>query len=324
MTDLGTSDLERILDYLDGRLSTREMVEYEIRLTRDDELREAHESFERMDTLQRVALRRRNQLSAESGSQRSRSAWGKVILALVAASVALIAMRYGLDGSSGAPDVEVAVVASGATLLEHNVLLGLSGGDERTVPAGFGSRGDELAVVPDDDYLALVAGPTRARLEGALESGTDEQYAGNFVLAIRAVRDSWVVVLLFTEGGRAVGARGEPGRVAFPSEASWDAQSGFVDGGGVRVLPTENVIRVQGDASEHVEYRPGFLVPRRAGHLTVLVGLRSEALDDALRLEIESELGAFAASSADEAASYWRRRLEGFDLDTQVLEVIED
>lgn len=327
MTKLVEQDLERILDYLDGQLPVPEMIAHEVRLTHDEDLRASHEAFERIDLLQRAALGRRAGIQGAFRADRRDdrgppTLWGRTIP--VAALVLIVLGLRLLPGGMDPRGFDVVAVATAPTLLEFNQQLGLQAGDERKLPAGYASRGGDLTAVSDEEYLALITDPTRAWIAAALASDPGPIRAGHFVLPVHPGRSARVVVLLFTEDGRPVGARGEPGSIAYPAGTAWDDSSGLVEGGRVTVLPVENVTPRTDDAGAGLQYAPGFLVPLQSGRLHVLVGLRSAPLDEALRAEIGSALRSTEPSNGAEALARWQERLEDLGFRTATLVVLED
>jgi anti-sigma factor RsiW len=288
------ADLLLILDYLDGKLSQAEGLAFELRLSEEPELAAERDELERMDHLQRAAAVTPQKAQPAPVQH---SSWRRALVAVAATVAVVFAARWLVTSTSIEPELHIAILASGPTLPEHNAALGLDEADARKVPPGFGLRAGAGAgkyeTVPVEEYLALTTAPARERVRAALAEGATSAAAKYFVVPLRSAQDASAVVLLVDADGASV---------AYPVESPWSAASGRLAGGRDHVLPGPVVTRDAGDADALIEYAPGFRVPRRAGELLVLVGLRAEPLDEALRSELR---GATEAMSSPDDLATW-------------------
>ena len=315
------ADLARLLDYLDDRLSEEEMITFEIRMAEVPELSSAAESFLAIDHLERV-------VAGTNARRRRRNRRSQVGLALFLAATLLLLFclwRGFQEASEPAFGFHLALLPSGPTLLQNNLELGLRGAEAAWVPEGWGPRGEGAEVLPADSYFKVVAPLQEARIHTALEAAQAEKQrksgdlqsqerqapvedAECFVVAVKPRVDCSGVVILFNGDGLVIDAHGRTGRAAYPGEEVWSPDTGRLRGLGEQVLPRPNVVLISDDHGRRIDYDPGFLIPKSAVTIHVLVALRQVPLDTAIQNDLQEVLreSAKAAGGGDPERSVSR------------------
>jgi len=308
--ELEEADLLAIIEYLDGEMPPDEMIEFELRLSEDPALETAFESFESTDRLQRRALSRK----APWSKLRLLPRWRVLDLAAAAALLLMIGayfmflrpsdQKHGLP-TSDAIEFDVAALSTGVGVAGFHRALGLVGPEADVRPESWKQalRGaddpGQFTILPDAEYYRDMAPVLETRLERALADPSPLDPIEYFVLPLRVEQELSALVLLVDSQGVVSGALGEPFEAAYPGGASWDQDSGRLQSGRVHVLPQE-MLRWEGEPGDKLQdFEWGFLVPRGARQLTVLVALRSAAFDDGLRASLVEFLASLAGQPRD-------------------------
>ena len=314
-------DLLLILDYIDGRLSTQEMLRAELRFSNDPELGAACESFAAMDALQRELSR------SEAGPLRSSGPThflrGGLGLVSAAAAVLLVvcAGLYITRDRSMPNSMRVVVLRSDVGVAGFNRELQLGPDWLAVDPSQVRGAGD--ADVDARAYFEHVAPIQEQRLEATLEGAGTITPMTYFSLVLKPAEPCSAIVLLMESDGVVVDAEGLPFGVAFPAQEAWNVESGRLQGGSIAVLPRRNLTWDSSGDGRPI-YDPGFLVRGQSGTVLALVGLRAAALDDVLRGALGSKLQELSARARNplttaDALRAWLRE-EGFALQEFLIE----
>ncbi|MFT5290206.1 MAG: hypothetical protein ACI8QS_002081 [Planctomycetota bacterium] len=291
-----------ILDYIDGRLSTEQMMQFEVRLSQEEDLAACFESFESMDQLERqLALVR---------AQPPRLRYlvgGRRLVALAAAGLLVLTAGYLLNRDPGvSKQRQIAILPSSASWTSLNRQVGLDPEWIDTDPSTL--RGGGVSGENYREYYEQLTAALEDRYLGALTGGPNTEATAHFNLVLQLDKAASVVVLLIDSAGRVLDVEGVDFQVAFPGIAPWTAATGRIGAGELVVLPERNARWIEEGQNRRATLDSGFLVPLRAGEIAVLVGLREEALDDELRVSLEETLGELRAGQLDPEQSNTRLR----------------
>lgn len=293
-------DLLRIIDYLDGRLSSNEMMEFEARLADDAELEACFVSFEEMDQLQRDVERLRALKKKPRLSLLTPRTW--------VAAAALLLLSLGLykgnlwswfesplaDEPTG---VQLAILPSGPDAESYHRSLGVVVEDGPELPESWSAvRGPGAQGRPDREYYDWIAPAQAERLATAFETGPVLEPLEYFTIAVRPEEESSAIVLLLDSQGSLRGANGDADSVAYPDADPWNSGSGRLLANVVQVLPRSNV-EWTASTNRLADFAPGFLVPLGVEFVDVLVGHRGEALTEPLRVELMTLIAGLDSSA---------------------------
>jgi len=308
---LQEKDLLLIVDYVDGRLSSEEMVGLEIRFSNEPELAAAYDSFDTIDGLQReVALAQ----VRPKGFRLLRG--GRHLRPVAAAALLLVAASLFLTRDAQRPlATGIALVPSGIAWSDFNRALDVDGtwGD-RTPNVRRASGEPEF---PHREYFDQVSPIQDARFERALAEMSAPPPMYYFNVVLRPESACSALVLIADATGQVVDHEGNPQAPAFPTGDPWTADSGRLAAGLLEVLPRRNL--VWNDADKRVDpYEAGFLVPLQSIRLEVFIGLREQPFDDGLKESLDSMLsdlsaGPRSAETTSRTLQAWMNE-QGFEI----------
>lgn len=251
--DLPDDELALCVAYLDGLLSTEQQLEFERRLAAEPELAARVRRLLETDELLREATQR-TQLQTERVRRRTPWVWA---FALAAAAGLLIWAAASIVAPREEPLFLAALAPSheGARewVQEREQLAGLA------TPGLESPRGDAADPnVTPERFVELASELERAELLRSLQAPSPAALeAGYFVLPLRLVESSDVVVAALSAPGRA--ERIYEGEGLAPGE---------------HMLPTPRFALVGEGAARRVRFQRGFLTPVGCGELQVVVAVR--------------------------------------------------
>lgn len=291
----------RIVDYLDGELDEAARIEFEMELSENPILAEAFESFARVDALRRLPR----------DANRSRSfgdpptPLNALHLLLVAAAAVLLVSAALLLRRGAGDAFDVALLPTARDAAEHNRLIGLDAADLPLdlVDRSRGGTTNDADRPSAGDYWERAEPAQDARARRAIDGGSSTIAAEFFVVPVRPRVDASAVVLLVDAAGDVVDEAPAfpPSRDPLGFDIAWTSESGRLEGAKTSVLPRESLRR---DANaEKLSYDAGFVVPRRAGELQVLVALRAEPLGPEIQRSMLDEIAAIDTSATPSRTS---------------------
>jgi hypothetical protein len=168
-----------------------------------------------------------------------------------------------------------------------------------------------------DEYWELVEPVQAARIARSLADGAPALEADFFHVTLEPSEDCSLLVFVIDRRGELHDAGGAvthgPAYPAFGEE--WAVDSARFSGGKTTVLPGAPLVRSSKDGLDSIENEGGFAVPFGCGQLDVLLGMRSQALDEELRRSLaaflsESRTPAPTAKSGESERAVLRAWLE--------------
>lgn len=250
--DLPDEELALCVAYLDGLLPVEQQLEFERRLAAEPELAARVRRLLETDELLREAT---HQAQQQTDRVRRRAPWVWAF-ALATAAGLLIWAAASSVARREAPLFVAALASSHEGAREwveaHEQLAGLSTAGLESLRGGAA----ESNVAPER-FVELASDVERAQLRRSLEAPPPALEAGYFVVPLRLVERSEVVVAALTAPGRA--ERLYEGADLAPGE---------------HVLPAPRFALVGEGPALRVRFQRGFLTPVGCGELPVVVAVR--------------------------------------------------